>query len=83
MYYALTGSNGVMVADSFESARTCQRYIRASKIRKYNCIEDAEDAALEHLMDILPYEGEMPNSLPINRVVTIKQCLRKESEDYD
>ena len=42
MYYALTGSNGVMVADSFESAHTCQKYIRASKIRKYKT-KESED----------------------------------------
>lgn len=80
-HYALTGSNGVMVADSYESARTCQKYIRASRIKKYKTFEDAETAVLEHLMDILPYEGELPTSLPLNRVVTVKQCIQKEEED--
>ena len=81
-FYTLTGSNGVMVADSYESARTCQKYIRGSKVRKYPTREDAETAALEHLRDLLPYEGELPTSLPLNRVVTVKQCIQKE-EEYD
>ena len=61
--YLLRGENGVIIHYNFYRAEDCKRYIRKGRIKKYECFEEAEAAALEHLENIVPYYIQIPDAV--------------------
>lgn len=79
-YYLVRGVNGVIIHYDFFKAQSCQRYIHKSTIKKFDLLKDAEQAGLEHLRDILPYNVFPPEHLDVNQMVTIAKLDRAQKE---
>jgi len=70
-YYLVRAVNGVIIHYNFYKAQTCQQYLHKSTIKKFDLFNDAEAAALEHLVEIAPYGTPVPEHLEVNEMVTI------------
>lgn len=75
-YYLVTGSNGVIIKETYLQAYHCRMYLRQNRIKKYQSFEEAETAALEHLQNITPYYIPIPDSVQLNQMITVSG-LRK------
>ena len=69
-YYLVRGNNGVIIHYNYFKAQECQRYIHKSTIKKFDLFEDAENVALEHLSEIIPWYIPIPDHLEVNEMVT-------------
>ena len=69
-YYLVRGCNGVIIQEIYGKAVNCQKYIHKSNIKKFQCFEEAEQAALEHLEGIVPYYIPIPERIEVNELVT-------------
>lgn len=79
-YYLTSGSNGVIISSNYSDAQRCLKYIHRGRIKKYPLFKDAEVAALEHLVDILPLDTALPAGIPFNEMVTISKLREKVAE---
>lgn len=79
-YYLTSGDNGVIISSNYWDAQRCLRYIHCGRVKKYPLFKDAETAALEHLVDILPLDAVLPTSIPFNEMVTISKLREKVAE---
>ena len=75
--YLVSGDNGVIIHQHYDRALQCQRYIRRSRIKRFECFEEAEEAALEHLGEIVPYYLQIPAHLELDQMVTIAKLLKE------
>lgn len=81
--YLLRGENGVIIHYNFYRAEDCKRYIRKGRIKKYECFEEAEAAALEHLENIVPYYIQIPDHIKMNEMITRAKLFREDKEKED
>lgn len=79
-YYLVRGINGVIIHYNFYKAQMCQKYLHKSIIKKFDLFNDAEAAALEHLIEITPYSTPVPEHLEVNEMVTIAKLERAKKE---
>ncbi len=77
-YYVVYGSNAVMIANDYSRALYCRSsYFRPPhNIKKFYSLEDANEAATDHLWDIAPLDRIIPDKLVINRVYSIWKLPR-------
>lgn len=69
-YYLVRGCNGVIIQEIYGKAVNCQKYIHKSNIKKFQCFGEAEQAALEHLEEIVPYYIPIPTHIEVNELIT-------------
>ena len=69
-FYLVRGNNGVIIQESYGKALKNQKYIHDSKIKKFEYLEDAEQAANDHLMVIIPYYIPIPEHIEVNEMIT-------------
>lgn len=69
-FYLVKGSNGVIIQEIYGKALRCQKYIHESTVKKFDYFEDAEQAALDHLTEIVPYFIPIPEHIEVNEMVT-------------
>ena len=69
-HYLVRGCNGVIIQEIYGKAVNCQKYIHKSNIKKFQCFEEAEQAALAHLGEIVPYYIPIPDHIELNELVT-------------
>lgn len=75
-FYVVRAQNAVMVADGYPKAVMCMdRYFYGFKnIKGYQTFEEAQAAALKNLAKLITV-AMCPDSLPINKVVTVRDVL--------
>lgn len=72
VYYDCFGSNGVaIVEDAYEHAISLRVYIRSMTTRKFFTFSEAEEAAKAHLGRIFGSRIQVPDHLPVGRVLTL------------
>ena len=76
-FYVVRGSNGVIIQVNYGKAVWCQKYIHNSKLKKFKCFEEAEQAALDHLAEIVPYYIPIPEHIEVNEMVTRARLNRE------
>lgn len=69
-FYVVRGSNGVIIQETYGKAVRNQKYIHDSNIKKYEYLDDAEQAAIDHLMAIIPYYIPVPDHIEVNEMIT-------------
>lgn len=81
-YYLVKGSNGIIIKETYEKALRCQKYITHSTTKKFTCFREAEQAAFDHLNDIVPYYIPLPDHIEVNEMITISKLdkTRKENQ---
>ena len=69
-YYVLFGINGTIIQENYYKTVKCQEYIKKSTMKKFSTFEEAEQAALDHLAEIVPYYIPIPEHIEVNEMVT-------------
>lgn len=75
-YYLVKGRNGVIIQENYGKALCCQKYIQRSSMKKFTYFEDAEQAAFDHLHEIVPYYIPFPDHIEVDQMI-IKSKLEK------
>ena len=81
--YLVRGDNGVIIHRNYASAERCLPYLRRGIIKRYDSFAEAEEAALEHLSEIVPYYAHIPNGLRIDQMVTVAKLLREQGLEQE
>lgn len=76
-YYLVSGDNGIIIHQYYNKAFVCRNCFRRNKIKKYDTFEEAEDAALDHLSDILPYYIPVPERVKLDEMLTVSKLVRE------
>lgn len=76
-FYLVKGFNAVAVAPSWNRAQKLQKYFQGVNFKGYNTYDEANEAGLEHLAEIAPSYLQLPEFLPLGRVVAVSS-LNKE-----
>ena len=81
--YLVRGDNGVIIHKDYASATRCLYCFRHGIIKRYDSFAEAEEAALEHLSEIVPYYARIPNGLRIDQMVTVTKFLQEQGLEQE
>ena len=81
--YLVRGDNDVIIHKNYASAERCLPCFRRGIIKRYESFAEAEEAALDHLSDIVPYYARIPNSLRIDQMITVAKLLREQGLEQE
>lgn len=79
-FYLVSGDNGIIIHQYYNKAYACRNCFRRNKIKKYDTFEEAEEAALDHLSDILPYYIPVPEQVRLDEMLTIHKLAKEFDE---
>lgn len=73
--YVVYGSNAVMLSRDWDQAVFCRdRYfLSPCVIKKYDCLTQAEEEAIDHLWEITPYGKMIPERLDVGKVYAARK----------
>lgn len=74
-YYAVVGTNGAAVMNSYDGVLRMQKYLRKITCKGFNSFRDASDWAYYLLADRFPHADLGLINFQLNRGVFVKQFL--------
>lgn len=82
VYYAVAGSNGCAVFDSWSRVERAQKYFRNFASKKFSSFPEAEEWAIDEFCNWIYSEtavfcGDIPEHLTVNQIVFKKNILFK------
>ena len=67
-YYLAYGSNGcIIIRNNYYKALEYRYFLRQMNVKKFDTYKEAEEAALEHLSDTMPYYFHLPEHIPVDK----------------
>ncbi len=81
--YLVRGDNGVIIHKDYASAIRCLYCFKRGIIKRYDSFAEAEEAALEHLSEIVPYYVRIPNRLKMDQMVTVTKLLQEQGLEQE
>lgn len=82
--YVAFGDNGVIIHANYNAALSYRKYIRAMNVRKFPDFQSAEEFALDHLSEVMPYYIRIPDHIVMDDLLTYSILKRNtENEIYD
>lgn len=77
-YYAVFGSNGLAVMDSYPGAMRVQKYIKRANLKGFDDFHDAEDWVIYQFEDRCPRKAGMILSVEVNQPIFFKNLQTEE-----
>ena len=75
-YYVAVGDNGGVIADSYDRALLCKKYLRGHIwVKKQPNFEEAEAYLLDHITEKAPFGCPIPDHFSLNKVITFKKWM--------
>lgn len=73
--YAVLARNGVLLHPSYTRACYCRdHYFKPPHcIKKFRTVDEAEDAAMDHLWEIAPLDRAIPERLDVDKLYYVMQ----------
>jgi len=67
--YAILAADGIMLHYRYDRAVYCRDHFFRSPciIRKFDSLQDATEAAIDHLWSIAPLDREIPKTIEVNK----------------
>ena len=78
--YVVFGRNAVMIARNYEHAVKCRDtyFMPPKMIKGFYSLEEANEAATDHLWDIAPLDRYIPELLEVNKIYVARKLPKNE-----
>ncbi len=80
MIFLSLGLNGAIITGNYPKAQRCLKYLEHGNVRKFETLQEAQEAAREHLTEVLPMDVVIPDHIGVNDFITEKN-LRNRDRD--